>query len=444
MQFIHKHNESEITIIGQTDFRDKGVEFGIKAPDRRRHLYIVGKTGMGKSALLFNLAVQDIKAGHGLCVIDPHGDLAIGLLEQIPASRTNDLIYFNAADQEFPIAFNPLEKVHQSHQHLVVSSIMSVFQKLWSDSWGPRLEHILRHLLLSLVQIPGSTLLGVQRILTDTKYRRRIIRQIEDPFLKRFWLQESSTYFEGSIQAESLSPILNKVGQFLTVPLMRNILGQPKSAIDLRKVMDEKKIFLVNLSKGAIGEDNARLLGALLTTSLQLAAMSRVDIKEEDRVDFYLYVDEFQNYATESFAAILSEARKYRLNLTLAHQFIGQLPEPIYQAVFGNVGTVIAFQVGPEDADLLSKEFSEIFSPDDLMNLPKYHIYLRLLIDGSVSKAFSAATLPPQTLSPTERHSETLIRVSREHYAAPQKKVEERLARWLGMTENEAEEDEEK
>jgi len=420
-----------LAVTGQTNFRDNKRLFGIKTEDRRQHLYIVGKTGRGKSALLHNLASQDIQAGHGLCVIDPHGDLAHDLLKQVPVARTNDVIYFNAADQAYPIAFNPLENVPEGHRHLVVSNLIAVFQRLWHDSWGPRLEHILRNILFTLLEIPGSSLFCVQRILTDKKYRQRVIRQLDDPYLRKFWLEEAPTYFEGSLQAEALSPILNKVGQFLSAPLMRNILGQPKSAIDLRDAMDTKKIIIVNLSKGAVGEDNARLLGALLVTKLQLAAMSRVGIPEKDRVDFYLYVDEFQNYATESFGQILSEARKYRLNLILAHQFSAQLPEPIRLAIFGNVGSIVAFQVGPEDADLLATEFAPVFNAEDIMNLPRYHVYLKLLIDGSVSHAFSATTLPPAGPPNDAADPETIIRVSRERYASPRELVRTRLERWM-------------
>lgn len=433
--------KDDLVVIGQTNFRDQCQLFGMRTDDRRRHLYIVGKTGMGKSVLLHNLASQDVQAGRGVCVIDPHGDLVTGLLAQVPASRTNDVIYFNPGDQDFPIAFNPLEKVSQGHQHLVVSNLIAVFQRIWHDSWGPRLEHILRNILFSLVQVPGTSLLGVQRMLQDKKYRQQIIRQLHDPFLRRFWLEEAPNYFEGNMQAESLSPILNKVGQFLSAPLMRNMLGQAKSAIDLREVIDDKKILLVNLSKGALGDDNSRLLGALLVTKLQLAAMSRVDQREDERVDFYLYVDEFQNYATESFAAILSEARKYRLNLTLAHQFADQLPEEIRQSIFGNVGSMIAFQTGLDDAELLSKEFGEIFSADDLVNLPRYHIYLRLLIDGSVSRAFSATTLPPAGPPEDAADPETLIRVSRERYAVPRQVVEDRFIRWIAAASGRTEDD---
>lgn len=394
---------------------------------------------MGKSVLLFNLASQDIAAGNGLCVIDPHGDLAIRLLSQIPTSRSNDVIYFNAADQAFPIAFNPLERVPLSQHHLVVSNIVAVFERLWGNSWGPRLEHILRNILFSLLQVPGTSLLSVQRILTDPAYRKNIIHKINDPYLKRFWLQEAPTYFQSNLQAESISPILNKVGQFLSAPLMRNILGQPKSSLDIRKLMDSKKILIVNLAKGAIGEDNARLLGALLVTTLQLAAMSRIDQDEKSRVDFYLYVDEFQNYATDSFSAILSEARKYRLNLILAHQFVDQLPPTIRQAIFGNVGTIIAFQVSQDDADILSKEFAYVFSVEDLTHLPHYHIYPQLLIDGSVSAPFSAVTLPPMNPPLLPADPEVLIRISRERYATSKESVEDRLSRWFACLEEENE-----
>lgn len=424
-------DDNPITVFAKTNFRNQERVFGIKADDRRRHMYLLGKTGMGKTNLLENLAIQDIQQGHGICFIDPHGDVALKLIKAIPPERINDVIYFDPADQAFPIAFNVLEQVGADQRSLVASGLVGVFKKIWADSWGPRLEYILRNAILALLEYPGSSLLGVMRILVDKSYRERVIEKVTDPVVKQFWAVEFAGWNERTLQ-EVISPIQNKVGQFTSNSLIRNIIGQPTSAFDVRDIMDNKKILIMNLAKGKIGEDSSALLGAMMITKIQLAAMGRADIPEEERRDFYLYVDEFQNFATDSFANILSEARKYRLSLILANQYIMQLEEKVSDAVFGNCGTIVSFRVGAADAELLEKEFEPVFMMNDLVNLPKYNIYLKLMIDGIAGDAFSATTLPP-ILVETPGINERVIAVTRERYASSQAEVEEKIRRWTGM-----------
>jgi CxxC-x17-CxxC domain-containing protein len=426
-----------INLFAETNFRNQRCRFGIKASDRRKHFYVIGKTGMGKTTMLENMAIQDIRAGRGVGIVDPHGEFASKMLDFVPSQRINDVIYFNPADLDYPIAFNVIEKVGPEHRHLVASGLVGVFKKIWAETWGPRLEYVLRNAILALLEYPGSTLLGIMRMLVDKTYRKKVIEKIQDPVVKSFWVEEFTKYPD-RFMAEAVAPIQNKVGQFLTSPLIRNIVGQTKSAIDIRKVMDEEKILIMNLSKGLIGEDNSALLGAMLITRLQLAAMSRVDIPEEERKDFYLYVDEFQNFATEAFANILSEARKYRLDLILAHQYIAQMEETVRDAVFGNIGTLVTFRVGAQDAEYLEKEFAPEFDAQDLVNLDFAQIYLKLMIDGIASRPFSATTLPP-FLKPAETHREKIVKVSRERYATSRQEVEHKIAKWSGVIEIEKE-----
>jgi len=426
--------DKPITAIGKTSFRNEMRIFGIKQEDRRRHFYTLGKTGMGKTTLLENMAISDIQAGRGVAIVDPHGDFAERILDYVPSSRINDVVYFNPADINYPVSFNVMENVPVERRHLVSSGLVSVFKKIWADSWGPRLEYLLRNTILSLLEIPGSTLLGIMRMLVDKDYRNRIITKINDPIIKSFWIEEFSRYHQ-QFQVEAIAPIQNKVGQFITTPLVRNIIGQTVSSIDVRKVMDESMILVVNLSKGRVGEDNSALLGALVITKLQLAAMERINVPESERKDFYLYVDEFQNFATESFVNILSEARKYRLNLILSHQYINQLIEPVRDAVFGNVGTLVIFRVGPEDAEFLEKEFYPTFNQYDLVNLPRYHVYVKLMIDGVASEPFSAVTLPPPS-PPRVSYRDKIIEVSRRRFASSRKEIEDKIARWSGIVVN--------
>ena len=419
----------DIAVFAQTTYRNEFKKFGIKTDDRRRHMYLIGKTGMGKSTILENMIIDDIRAGHGVAVVDPHGDLAEKIIEYIPDDRIKDVVYFNPSDINFPIAFNIVEQVEPHLRHLVASGLIGVFQKLWADSWGPRLEYILRNAILAILDFPGSTILGVVRMLSDKSYRKRVVANITDPVVKAFWEKEFSGYAD-KFASEAVSPIQNKVGQFLSSSLMRNVIGQVKSSIDIRDIMDSGKILIMNLSKGRIGEDNSALLGAMMITKVQLAAMSRVDIPEKDRKDFYLYIDEFQNFSTDSFANILSEARKYRLNLILAHQYIEQLSEKVKPAVFGNVGTMVVFRVGAADAEELVKEFTPTFTEEDIVNLPKYEMYMKLMIDGIASAPFSAKGLPP--LSPMEmtNNTEKVIEYSRENYASERAMVEEKIMSW--------------
>ena len=419
----------EIAVFAQTTFRNQFKKFGIKTDDRRRHMYLIGKTGMGKSTIQENMIVGDIRAGYGLAVVDPHGDLAEKIIEYIPSNRIKDVVYFNPSDMDYPIAFNVLEQVDPHLRHLVASGLLGVFQKLWADSWGPRLEYILRNAILAILDFPGSTLLGVVRMLSDKSYRKRVVANIKDPVVKAFWEKEFASYAD-KFASEAVSPIQNKVGQFLSSSLMRNIIGQVKSSINIREIMDEGKILIMNLSKGRIGEDNSALLGAMMITKIQLAAMSRVDMPEKDRKDFYLYIDEFQNFSTDSFANILSEARKYHLNLILAHQYIEQLSEKVKPAVFGNVGTMVSFRVGATDAEELAKEFAPVFTEEDLVNLPKYEMYLKLMIDGVASSPFSAKGLPPLTDEERTNNVDKVIAYSREKYASSRAEVEEKILRW--------------
>src|SRR3989344_4108064 len=421
---------NEINFFAETTFRNMRRKFGIKIDDRRRHFYVIGKTGMGKTVMIKNMAVQDIQNGYGIGFVDPHGEAAEELLDFIPADRVNDVIYFNPADIEYPIAFNIMEKVDVAHRHLVAGGLMGVFKKIWPDVWSARMEYILNNCLLALLEYPDATLLGVNRMLSDVEYRKKVIEKVTDPVIRAFWVQEYSRYTQ-RYEVEATAAIQNKVGQFVSAPIIRNIIGQVKSSIDMRKIMDDEKILIMDLSKGRIGEDNSRLLGALMITKLQLAAMQRVDIPEEKRRDFFLYIDEFQNFATSSFISILSEARKYRLALILGHQYITQMEEEVRDAVFGNVGTMICFRVGAEDAEWLEKEFTPEFLAEDIVNLTKYNVYLRLMIDGVAGRPFSAMTLAPFP-APEKSNREKIIKVSRERYGASRQKVEEKIAKWTG------------
>lgn len=418
-------DENRITYFAETDARNKRVKFGIKAKDRTKHVYVIGKTGMGKSTLLENMAVQDIQNGEGMAFIDPHGKTADLLLEYVPQERVKDVIHIAPFDVDYPISFNVLESVDPTKRHLVVSGLMSTFKKIWVDAWSARMEYILTNTLLALLEAPNTTLLGVNRMLSDKEYRKEIISHITDPSVKAFWVKEFANYTERQA-AEAVPSIQNKVGQFTANPLIRNMIGQPVSSFDFREAMDSRKIIIINLSKGRIGDENMKLLGGLLVTKIYLAAMSRADVS--DRVmkmlpNFYLFVDEFQNFANASFADILSEARKYKLNLTIAHQYVEQMDEVVRPAVFGNVGTMISFRVGATDAELLEKEFAPQFTAEDLVNLGFAQIYLKLMIDGLGSTPFSARTLGPIS-HPDQSHVQQIIDSSRAQFARPRAEVE--------------------
>jgi len=405
--------KKSINFFAKTEFRNKETIFGIKDADRRKHVYIIGKTGAGKSTLIANMAIDDIRKGRGVGIVDPHGDLCETILDFIPKRRLNDVVYLEPFDLERPFSLNVLEIKNKQHKDLVSSGIVSIFSKLYKDSWGPRLEYILRNVILTLLETPGSALPDVLSLLSHADYRKKVVSELQDPVLKAFWEKEFAK-MPDRLKAEAISPIQNKVGQFVTSRMIRNIVGKPKSSINLEEIMDSGKILLLNLSQGKLGEDNAALLGAMLITQIQLAAMNRSFIKEEDRKDFFLYVDEFQNFATTSFIKILSEARKYRLSLTLTNQYIEQLEEEIERAIFGNVGTLISFVVGARDAYVLSKEFGELYEENDLVALGKFETVMKLSIDNMTSAPFPATTLPLPALLNNNR--EAIIKLSKEKY----------------------------
>lgn len=424
-------DEKELVFLGETNFRGDRIRFGIKQDDRRRHMYVVGSTGMGKSEFLKSMAIQDIEAGHGVAFIDPHGDPSSELLDYIPEERVKDVIYLNPDDLEYPIAFNVMEGTGFDYRHLVASGLVGVFKKIWGEEvWSGRMEYIVNNTILALLEYPGSTLLGINRLMASKEYRKKVVANITDPIVKAFWTDEFAKYAD-KFATEATAAIQNKVGQFTSNSLIRNILGQPKSKIDIRKMMDEGKILIVNISRGKIGEDASRLLGAFLVTKIQLAAMSRVDIPETERRDFYLYVDEFQHFATESFANILSEARKFHLSLVMAHQYIKQMEEPVMDAVFGNVGTLVSFRVGAEDAEFLEKWFAPDFMMADIVNLGKRQMYLKLMIDGISSRGFSASTLERFPI-PDKSYRQEIIEHSRQTYATKRDVVEKEIADWAG------------
>jgi len=409
-----EQTKNDTNVIAETVFKNKKVKYGLSRADRRRHVYVIGKTGTGKSTLLANMAINDLKHDEGLCIIDPHGDLIETLLDYIPKRRINDVIYFDPSDQERTVQLNLFEGENVAHRELIASGIISVFQKLYSYSWGPRLEYILRNALLTLLKTEDAKLSDILDLLTNKKYRAKILEKLDDPILMNFWVNEYNK-MQDRQRNESIASILNKVGQFVSSPIIRSVVNTSKSSFSIEELMNQGKILLVNLSQGRLGEDNATLLGAMMITKIQLAAMARVDIPEEKRRDFYLYVDEFQNFATESFNKILSEARKYRLNLTLANQYIDQIPEEVRAAIFGNCGNIISFVMGAGDAEYFYTEYGEKYSKEDLLSLDKYQIINKISIDNVLSSPFPAYTLPIAKSSNQNR--DKVVRVSRERYA---------------------------
>jgi len=415
-------------IIGERHGWGESRPFGISTEDQRQHIYVIGKTGSGKTTLLRNLIIQHIKLGHGVGLIDPHGDLAEEILNHIPPHRADHLVYFNPGDIEFPIGLNVLGNVAPDQRHLVASGVVSAFKGIWRDSWGPRTEYLLYNAVAALLDCRNATLLGVNRLLTDEKYRAKVIRQIRDPFIRAFWAEEYANYDPRYLR-EAIAPIQNKLGQFLLNPVIRNILGQVKAKVNIPFMMDHGRLFIANLSKGQLGHEKANLLGSLLTTQFQLAAMARANRPEEERRDHYLVIDEFQNFSTDAFASILAEARKYRLDLTLSHQYIDQLPVPVRQAVFGNVGTLIAFRIGHTDAEVMEKEFGNTYPASTLADLNRYEVVVKLLSEGTNLEPFRAKTLPP--LENRGGRKDTLIALSRERFAMPRAKIEGKLNRWM-------------
>ena len=421
-------NPERVTYFAATDARGKYIPFGIKSKDRDRHMYVIGKTGMGKSTLLENLAIQDIQNGEGFAFIDPHGGTVEHLLEFIPEERIKDVVYFAPFDMEHPIAFNVMEDVGYDKRHLVVSGLMATFKKIWEDAWSARMEYILTNTLLALLEYPDATLLGVNRMYTDKAYRQKVVDNVKDPVVKDFWTKEFANYGDRYTQ-EATPAIQNKIGQFTGNPLIRNIIGQPKSSFDIREMMDQKKILIINLSKGLVGETNMRLIGSMLTTRIFLAAMSRANLPSKELAklpNFYFYVDEFQNFANETFAEILSEARKYKLNLVIAHQYIEQMEEEVRDAVFGNVGTTVVFRVGPFDAEVLETIFLPKFTKEDVVGLDRRQVYLSLMIDGVGSQPFSAVTIPPIEPPPVS-HKEQVIASSRAQFTAARAGIEKAI-----------------
>ncbi|HYF13241.1 MAG TPA: type IV secretion system DNA-binding domain-containing protein [Candidatus Paceibacterota bacterium] len=424
-------DNEKITYFAKTNSRGKEMPFGIKRKDRARHMYIIGKTGMGKSTLLENMAIQDVRNGEGMAFIDPHGSTADRIMEYIPEHRIKDVLYFAPFDMDYPVAFNVMEDVGYDKRHLVVSGLLSAFRKIWVDAWSARMEYILSNTLLALLEYPGATLLDVNRMLVNKAFRKKVVEKVTDPIVKSFWMDEFANYTDRYTQ-DATPAIQNKVGQFTSNPLIRNIVGQPKSSFDIRKMMDEKKIIIMNLSKGKVGEVNATLLGSMLVTKIYLAAMSRADVPAsvlQGLPSFYFYVDEFQSFSNQSFADILSEARKYKLNLIIAHQYIEQMEEEVRNAVFGNVGTTIAFRVGPFDAEVLETIFSPQFTATDLVNLGFAQVYLTLMINGVGSPPFSATTLPPFD-PPPERYVDKVLSNSRAQFGKHRTDVEEAIKKW--------------
>ncbi len=418
-------NREEVSPIAATNFRGQHLSFGLKRADRGRHMYILGQTGVGKSGLLELMTISDIHSPYGFAVIDPHGDYALNVLRRIPAQRADDVIYFNPADVDFPIAFNPMEVPDPKLRTHTASEIIGVLKRMF-ESWGPRLEYILRYSLLALLEYPDSTMLDITRILTEKGFRKDVMSHVTDPVVRNFWEVEFVTWND-KFAAEAVAPVLNKVGAFTANPLVRNIIGQPKSSFNIRHIMDNRKILIVNLSRGQVGEDNAALLGALLVTKIQLASMSRADIHADDRIPFYLYVDEFQHFATDSFATILSEARKYALNLTVANQYIAQMSIDVKDAVFGNVGSMIAFRMGADDARTMQKYFEPKFEEYDLVHMNNRNFVINMTIDGEKTQAFSGTTLdlPDQEFDQTPH----IIEQSRQHYAISRASAEEYIHR---------------
>ena len=426
-QDLPKKGDKDVCLFGITNYHNNFIKFGLKRNDRRRHLYTVGKSGSGKSKFLELLIKEDIEAGKGVGVLDPHGDLVDNVLEFVPKERMKDVIYFDPSDTDFPISFNPMENVAEEQKMQVTIGFIQIFKKLFGDNWTDRLEHVLRYTVLALLDSPNTTVLSILKMLTDKNYRQNIVGRIKDNVVKNFWVSEFAGWSE-KFDAEAITPLLNKVGQFVATNMIRNIIGQPKNKFDIRDVMDNQKIILMKVSKGLLGEENSGLLGAMIITKLYQAAMSRADMKEEDRKDFYFYVDEFQNFATETFAEILSEARKYRLNLTIAHQYMGQLSSFVQKTVFGNVGSIVSFRVGADDATALAEEYNPIFKERDIINLGVREFYCKMSVSGEIREAFSGRTITVPKVE--ESFVSEIIETSREAYCEKRSDVEDMLTKW--------------
>ncbi len=436
-QDLPKIGEQDVSLFGITNYHNNFDKFGIKRTDRRRHLYAVGKSGSGKSKMLQLLIKEDLESGKGVGVLDPHGDLVDDIMEFIPKDRIKDVIYFDPADINYPISFNPMENVDEAYKMQVTIGFIEIFKKLFGSNWTDRLEHVLRYTVLALLDSPNTTVLSILKMLTDKNYRQHIVSRIKDNVVKSFWVSEFAGWSE-KFDAEAITPLLNKVGQFVSTNMIRNIMGQPRSLFDIRDVMDNRKILLMKVSKGLLGEENSQLLGAMIVTKVYQAAMSRADVKEEARQDFYFYVDEFHNFATDTFAEILSEARKYRLNLTLAHQYMGQLSDFVRKTVFGNVGSIVSFRVGADDARVLAEEYNPVFKERDIINLGVREFYCKMSVNGEIREAFSARTIDVPKVK--ESFVNQILDHSRAAYCTPREEVEKMLSRWdeAGEFENSA------
>lgn len=426
-QDLPKAQGDKVSLFGVTNYHNNFVTFGIKREDRRRHLYSIGKSGSGKSKFLELLIKSDFESGQGVAVLDPHGDLVDAVMRYIPESRINDVVLFDPSDTEFPIAFNPLENVGDAYKMQVTIGFIDIFKKLFGTNWSDRLEHVLRYTTLALLDSPGTTVLSILKMLTDKNYRQKIISRIQDSVVKNFWVSEFAAWSE-KFDAEAITPLLNKVGQLVSTNMIRNIVGQPKTQFNIREIMDNKKILLMKVSKGLLGEENAQILGSMVITKMYQAAMQRADMKEELRNDFYFYIDEFQNFATDTFSEILSEARKYRLNLTLAHQFMGQLLPVVQKTVFGNVGSIVSFRVGADDASILANEYAPIFKERDIINLGVREFYVKMSVNGEIREAFSARTL--DVPRPAKDFTKEIIKQSHQKYCHPKSEVEKILTKW--------------
>ena len=424
---LPKSEDADVIPFGVTNYHNEQTPFGMLRVDRARHLYVVGKSGTGKSKLLELLIATDIKDGKGVCVMDPHGDLVDAVIKHVPENRVKDVIYFNPMDTEFPVAFNPMEAVSPELKLRVTIGFIEIFKKLFGANWTPRLEHVLRQTTLALLDSKGTTVFSILKMLSDKNYRQTIVSRIEDSVVKNFWVNEFAAWSE-KFDNEAITPLLNKVGQLVSTNLIRNIIGQPFNTFNIRKVMDGQKILLVKLNKGLLGEENAALLGAMMITKIQQAALERADMAESERKSFYLYCDEFQYFATDTFAEILSEARKYKLSLTIAHQYMGQLSDIVRTTVFGNIGTIIAFRVGAEDAAILEQEFTPVFHVRDIINLAVREFYIKMSVQGQTRDAFSAMTMDCET--PKQNAVKQIVEHSRETFAKPKKDVEVLLRKW--------------
>ena len=426
-QDLPKASEPDVSAFGVTNYHNNFVPFGIRRSDRRRHLYAIGKSGSGKSKLLELLINEDLQNGEGLAVLDPHGDLVDAVLRYVPQHRINDVVLLDPSDIDFPIAFNPLEKVSEAQKMQVTIGFLQIFKKLFGSNWSDRLEHVLRYTTLALLDSPNTTVLSILKMLTDKNYRQKIVSRIQDSVVKSFWVSEFAAWSE-KFDADAITPLLNKVGQFVATNMIRNMIGQPVTKFKIRDLMDNQKILLMKVSKGLLGEENSSLIGAMFITKLYQAAMERADTPEEQRKDFYLYVDEFQNFATDTFAEILSEARKYRLNLTIAHQYMGQLSDVVRKTVFGNVGSMVSFRVGAEDAVILAEEYNPVFKERDIINLGVREFYIKMSVGGELREAFSGRTLDAP--HPHDDYTRSVIDQSRRKYCLPRTQVEDMLKKW--------------